>query len=904
MPQGSACTGFLEGLVHSQTGLLYPESDEGRPCVELRQPVMADLETTITLEAPSQRGDTHEPPLGDVDTYASEPSPGEIDGERLPNVAARLDKFSVLRKLGSGGMGEVFAAYDEHLGRKVAIKLMRKHLSAQTSRFVREAQGLARLSHPNVVQIYEIGTFEGRLFLAMEFVAGQTLRDWLRAKQRTREQIVAVFREAGRGLAAAHAANLVHRDFKPDNVMVGDDDRVRVMDFGLVHEDGDHSDMLSEDSEHDDLVLADRRRHSALTLELTQPGSLLGTPAYMAPEQHLSQPTDARTDQFSFCVALWEALYGCRPFGGKNLLELVDNVVEHSIVEPPRNPDVPSWLRAVVERGLALDPRDRWASMDDLLAALTNDPTRRRRRVLGSILAVGVLAAVLVGNYFRVDRQREAARAEAAALELDRDRRCTGAAERIREIWDVDDRDRVEQALHATNHPMADEAWARTQPLLDDYASEWSHARKQVCLDAELGGPLDNDLARICLDERRAMFASLITWLSETDDPSLVFDAIPRAARLPAIAECSDPQQLARSIRLPADPEQREQVEAALERVARVAALHSVGKFEQARTEAEALLREAETIGWANLIAEAHYWVGWLAVTFGDRPSARTHLEQALFIGGGTGDPVALQAASALVYVTGYERDYDGALRWGRLGRMLVEYADASGSLGEAKLLSDIGFVHSQRNAKLDAIQFYREALAIYDAHLSPQHPTVAYMLNNLGVAYFDLDQFDIAMQYHQRALEVRRQNLPPKHPDLGFTDYGLARVHEKQGNLEQAIALLAEAIDVFAASYPADNPYLATARTDYGRVLALDGRLDDARVQLEIALIARSGAESGVRPEDLAHTRFELARVLWERSEQTRAVDLARLARDTYAAGGHTRELATIDDWLRTHEL
>src|SRR5450432_3255863 len=313
-------------------------------------------------------------------------SPSPESDARCPAAAIlergqAIDRFVVLGLVGRGGMGEVYAAYDPELDRKVAIKLLRARSEAADgkTRLLREAQAIAKLQHPNVVVVYDVGTYGDSVFIAMEFVEGRTVSGWLEAGRRTRREILDVSLAAGRGLAAAHAAGLVHRDFKPDNVMVTNDGQVRVMDFGLARQvaeaaaearaaaaslaaaaDARAAEGVPRDQDHDDAD-ADAPRPSAasasnkyLSVKLTQSGAMLGTPAYMAPEQFAVAPTDARTDQFSYCVALYEALGGARPFAGETFLTLMTNVTTGAVT-PPYRP-VPTWLRKVLLRGLATSP--------------------------------------------------------------------------------------------------------------------------------------------------------------------------------------------------------------------------------------------------------------------------------------------------------------------------------------------------------------------------------------------------------------------------------------------------------------------------------------------------------------------------------------------------------------------
>jgi WD40 repeat protein len=310
----------------------------------------------------------------------------EMFGE--PFTPTKIGRFTILRELGAGGMGVVYVAYDEELDRRVAVKLLRES-STDTqgkARLQREAQAMARLSHPNVVTVHEVGTHLEQVFVAMEFVPGGDLRAWLRSP-RTWREVVAMFCQAGEGLAAAHDAGLVHRDFKPDNVLVGVDGRARVADFGLAY-------ARAQEPEREPSGEAPRAN---LDRTLTQPGAVMGTPAYMSPEQLVGDAIDVRTDQFAFCVALWEGLYGKRPFTAPNFAALVTAVREGRIVEPVVTHDVPAWLHAALVRGLSADADARWPSMHALLAVLGNDAQARRRRTLRIAAIAGLAALVIAG---------------------------------------------------------------------------------------------------------------------------------------------------------------------------------------------------------------------------------------------------------------------------------------------------------------------------------------------------------------------------------------------------------------------------------------------------------------------------------------------------------------------------
>ena len=336
---------------------------------------------------------------GDEDDDGSEEAPELARGDLV-------GRYVVLSRIGTGGMGVVYAAYDPDLDRKVAVKLLLRRCPGDAGRIrlMREAQAMARLAHPNVVTVYDTGTLGERVWLAMEFIRGQTLSHWLKLRPRPWREVLAVFLRAGEGLQAAHSAGLVHRDFKPDNVMISEDGRVRVMDFGLAR---------SQRSPGKELAshVSGVRGLAALRAALTTDGAVVGTPQYMAAEQWQGAATDARSDQFSYCVALWEALHGAPPFAATTVHELVTVVLAGKITPPVRG-DAPGWLQRALVRGLDVAPARRWPEMTALLAALARGQTRQRQQrwLVGLGLAALAVAGVVVGQ--RHERAQRLAHAE------------------------------------------------------------------------------------------------------------------------------------------------------------------------------------------------------------------------------------------------------------------------------------------------------------------------------------------------------------------------------------------------------------------------------------------------------------------------------------------------------------
>ncbi|HEX8950565.1 MAG TPA: protein kinase, partial [Polyangia bacterium] len=425
-------------------------------------------------------------PDGDDSKTKGEPAhqtDPQAAGEAGLRAGDRIGRYVLISSIGQGGMGVVFLAYDPELDRKVALKLLKLGKLGTTGkqRLLREAQALARLSNPNVVPVYDVGTVDEQAFVAMEYVEGQTLKRWLKTPRAWRD-VVAVMRDAGRGLAAAHAAGLVHRDFKPDNVLIGADGRVRVVDFGLAREVDDLSNPsgVTPADRPDGRPIRETRvpkrsssgssrdEHHSLS-QVTRADQIIGTPAYMAPEQVANGACDDRADQFSFGVTFYEALYRQRPYDvtdtidGDALLTIADkrkHPARSVAVEPPRHTDVPSWVQRIVMRALSHDPIHRFPSMDALLAALDKDPAVTRRRVATVAAMVVVLGLGAVGFV----------RGQAAKRRL-----CEGAPDEVQKAWSPEARERVRLAFAKTNLSYAELASSTLARLLDQYAVDWSN---------------------------------------------------------------------------------------------------------------------------------------------------------------------------------------------------------------------------------------------------------------------------------------------------------------------------------------------------------------------------------------------------------------------------------------------
>jgi WD40 repeat protein/predicted Ser/Thr protein kinase len=349
--------------------------------------------------------------------------PPRVEGD-LP---VRIGRYDVIGRIGSGGMGVIYSAFDRALGRKVAVKLINPRGTNPEQarvRLLREAKALARLSHPNIVHVYEVGTFEDGVFVAMEFVEGTTLRRWQSLGDRPWRQVLAAYIAAGQGVAAGHEAGVVHRDFKPDNVLVRRDDEVRVIDFGLARTQADP--VPFEPQGFDETTEGE--------VALTKTGTLMGTPAYMAPEQFKGEPADARSDQFAFCIALYEALYGYRPFAGATVKRVATNVLTGKVEPPPKYTDVPEKVYRVLLRGLEVLPEDRYPDLKHLLDELPSDGPRSLRWFAGALVLLGLGAGGSVWAMTVVDDANRAAAIEALRSDFVAARGAEAEA-RLRRAW-------------------------------------------------------------------------------------------------------------------------------------------------------------------------------------------------------------------------------------------------------------------------------------------------------------------------------------------------------------------------------------------------------------------------------------------------------------------------------------
>ncbi|MDI1430137.1 tetratricopeptide repeat protein [Polyangium sorediatum] len=719
---------------------------------------------------------------------------------------ASLGRYMILETLGAGGMGVVFAAYDPELDRKVALKILRQEILQRAPgaelRLMREAQAMARISHPNVLAIHDVGTLGEGLFFAMEYVDGATLAGWLSQKERSWREILDLFEQAGRGLAAAHAAGLVHRDFKPENVLVARDGRVRVADFGLAR-------ALAAPPPPPEDVPETRGDNEALA-SLTRSGAVLGTPAYMAPEQFEGVSVDAQADQFSFCLALFEALYGERPFTVNTRETVLTEAPSGKLQRPKDVPGVPARVLRALERGLRPSPEERFPSMDALLYALTQDEQRTfRNRVLGA-LAVAAIGGVGVFGALR-------AAEPSAPL-------CSGAPEMFAGVWGEPQKRAIRERFLATELPYAKDAWLGTEQALDAYGRGWSTMHTEACEATRLRGDQSDEvlsLRMLCLDRRREEVRALVGVL-ETSGKDQVAKAPEATKSLGDVSVCADVEGLRSPVRLPERQAAADEAREIRAQIARASALSAVGRYQEGLSVAEATVTRAQTLAHTPTEAEALTTLADLQSAAGDPKAAEASLRRAFSAAqAGHDDRSAAYAAIQLVDVVGAQlRRFDEGLHWAWLAEAVLRRGKEDEGL-LAQLHENRGDIYLTQADHARAGEQYTRSLELWQRVVGPQHLRVAAVQYNLGqVAMWRGDMAE-AMSQTRRASEQLEALLGPNHPKIAFVLGGVATAHFNEGHHVEALAVYKRALAIQRAALGPAHVNVARTLLGMGHALS-----------------------------------------------------------------------------------
>jgi eukaryotic-like serine/threonine-protein kinase len=737
-----------------------------------------------------------------------------------------LGHYMLLEKLGAGGMGEVFAAFDPRLDRKVAVKLLRSgSLSADEgrSRLQREAQAMARLQHPNVIAVHDVGTFADRVFIAMEFVEGETLGEWLRG-DRTWRDIIDVFLQAGRGLSAAHAAGLVHRDFKPDNVLLGKDGRPRVVDFGLARQ---SASTPMPGQPMPELVIPD----SALAQPLTRDGAVMGTPGYMAPEQIAGLPTDARSDQFAFCVALYEALYGKRPYGGATLRAHADEIAQGRLLPPPGDTDVPDEVYEALSRGLSNDPARRWPDMDALLKALTPRQGLSGRLV---VLVASLTLLAMAGTGFAVWQQR-------------RLRVCGGQEKRLVDVWDEPRKLALKTAFLATKAPAAENLWRNVERNVDAWALDWVNTSRDVC-EATRVRKVDSEdlyeLRQTCLQSRLDHLRAQLNLFSAADR-DVVATANSAIASLGTPQGCLDARAPARR------PVATDTLEAEL---TKARALFAASKYADGARELQKAIDPSAS---AATLADAYLLLEHLQHRAGQKKDADASLLLAAEHAMKAQDPGQLARAFSRLAVSRQEDDLsDQADVWNRLAHSASSRIPDEWEVLAELALND-GIVSSQRKEHQAALKDFRNALTMQEQHLGPTHPAVAQTYNLLGATLTNLSRLDEAIEYFEKSLALHLALEGPEHSHTASAEHNLASALRRKGQYADALPHYEAALSARRKVLGAEHPDTLKSMEGLARTLQHLDRREEALALLSDLLQSR---RVGPRTKELVQSLELLA--------------------------------------------
>ena len=713
--------------------------------------------------------------------------PAVTDDVTIVRRGASVGRYIVLDLLGWGGMGVVYTGYDPLLDRKVALKLLRPASGEPdaspdhgTARLLGEAKALARVSHPNVVAIYDVGTVGEQIFMAFERVEGDSLAGWLKTP-RSWQQIRDAFVEAGRGLAAAHAAGVVHHDFKPDNVLVGLDRRIRVTDFGLA-------------------------------------GAVLGTPGYMPPEVLAGERVDAGSDQFSFCVALYESLYAEKPFPSADLAPRGSPSVDRAPAAPRDARAPPARVRRALLRGLQRRPEDRFPDMNGLLEALQTDPLRRAIPFVAAGLGVSLVVAALAGAQHVAGAQAHP---------------CQDAGARLSPIWNDARRAAARHAFEATGLPYAAEAWRTSEQILSGYASSWTAMRTEACEATHVRGEQSAealDLRMACLDRHARDFGLLMEML-ESPDAKVVENAVRAAQRLPPLAGCADLDALKRPQREPKDEAKSRRIEESRAVLARARALLAVGKADASRELAIPVVAAAHDLAFRPLEAEALFVLGSAQSEAGEYATATRSLHDAALAAEiGRDLPLEARAYAELAMVVGpIQREFDQGELFCAHVRACLEQIGGDDEI-EAELM-DVEAQLAYLAGHLDeSLALSTQAIDLLERTAGSGDRRVEALRSQAGYVLADLDRFPEAVQMEDTALQERRRTLGAAHPDVAASLTNLALVHDRMGNDDAALAEFLQARDIWTAAFGPGYPNVGFAEQGAAQALMQMGRLDEAR--------------------------------------------------------------------------
>ncbi len=794
--------------------------------------------------------------ISDIETRAGVSSVTDVDrvvpGSPIAS-GQTLGRYVVLEQIGRGGIGRVLRAYDSKLEREVALKLLdRSALEERTqARIVHEARTMAKLSHPNVVSVYDVEDTALGVVLVMEYVRGRTLRSWIREETPSWERIVERFHEAGRGLAAAHASEILHLDFKPSNVLIPQTGQAKVADFGIARFVPGLASNGSSVGSEDPVPVSD---------DMSRQGVVIGTPRYMAPEQHGNEDLHPATDQYGFCVALWEALVGAPPFSAP-----VARLGAIKREGPPAWPEtlaIPRPIVAAILRGLAAEPGERWPTMKALLDVLADDPGRRRRAWLTVVGGIGLLGLGGIASRTWSPPAPEV---------------CTGAPALLEEVWSDGRRDEIEAAVLGTQLPYAEPTGQWLEQTLDDYGEAWVAMHTETCEATTVRGDQSAsvmDLRMTCLDRARLALGA-VTDVLATADAEVVERAHQVAERLEPLERCADVEVLGADVGAP-PPEEAERVGRIEEALALARAQRSAGRFDDAQASLDRATTELASSSYEPIIAELDIERGTLLVEQGKYPAAEQTLLDALQRATRFHRwSLMRKAGLRLMAVVGsHQARPDEAMRYRELVVGLSE--------GEPRAMVE---AHAQVGQLLIAQNDYasgdaelHRALELDDRAESSDQGHRAKIHNNLAVSLYKQGNYAEAVPQMRHSMTLECELRGTEHPECVDARRNLATMLMTQGKYVEAEAEIRSLIALQIEAFGEEHPRLANSRLTLAVGLRRQGRPAEAEEELQ-KVLAIQVASLGSEHPHVAMTRNNLANTWRDRGRHDKAEHEDRLA-------------------------
>lgn len=794
---------------------------------------------------------------------------------QLKEEGGQVGRYPILRRIGQGGMGTVYLGYDAELDRSVAIKLLKTKAGnddgERNARLRKEGVALAKLSHPNVVGVYDVGSWHGGSYVVMEHVAGCDLKSWLAHEPRIQIEIVSLFLKVAQGLAAAHEAGLVHRDVKPSNILLGENGRVCITDFGLAR-------VVDEEQ-----TLAGEGALDAESVDVTGTGTVLGTPTYMAPEQHRAQAADARSDQFSFCVTLYKALYGTSPFQGDTGAALAEAKILGKLAEAPSGAKVPYWLCKLLRRGLRPEPSQRYPSMDALHAALLQGTRQNSRRWAFGASALVALSGVAGFVLFGAGNSSPPP--------------CKTAGEEMAEIWNDAARKSISRAFLDVERPHAQDATHRVIRALDEYTTQWVTARTDACEATHVRGTQSEsllDLRMICLSQRYTEFYELVqVFGAKPIKPEILDNASRAVAHLPSLDGCADARALTATVPLPENPETRKRIAAIREHLAHASARYKAADFSEGLSLARKVDKNAADVGFSPLRSESLFLLAQIQDARGEADDAQSHYR------------------STIDQATEAQNDLLVAEAWGRLSVLIAETTESPDDARDLLLHAELALKRAGGNETLAArlLEYkarllldegkFQQASAAFELVLVEQeklfgsnHAELGLVLNNLGAAAEAMGEYDQAVAFYQRALVSDRAFLGPDHPDAtrALGNLGNALLH--QGKHAEAKDHQERALQILENALGREHPEVARTLNNYGAALLSLRLYEEALPILQRALAIRRKV-LGSEHSQVATTLGNIGYLYNEQGHHSKALEYIRESlkiRESVLGPGHPK--------------